>query len=178
METGCYSPLENKMRCQLNCRPSVSQIVKGRKRKQWKHSPSAGDIRGRKDEKYKHPISFHCSVGLTETDSPLGPRSGHLMSPPGWARYNGESKSPAQSRESQEVLAALISVRLKENNPVPSCAPWGISTNCILERRERKVFRKMTSLCAQGTSVGTTTKLSACGKVVSSEWLTPALCWV
>ena len=34
METGCYSPLENKMRCQLNCRPSVSQIFKGRKRKQ------------------------------------------------------------------------------------------------------------------------------------------------
>lgn len=31
METGCYSPLENKMRCQLNCRPSVSQIFKGRK---------------------------------------------------------------------------------------------------------------------------------------------------
>ena len=31
METGCYSPLENKMRCQLNCRPSVSQIFKRRK---------------------------------------------------------------------------------------------------------------------------------------------------
>ena len=75
----------------------------------------------------------------------------------------------AQSREAREVLAALISVRLKENNPVPSCTPPGISTNCILERREEKVLRKMTALCSQGTSVGTTTKLSACGKVVSSE---------
>ena len=156
----------------------AASCQKGGKGKQWKHSPSAGDIRGRKDEKYKHVISFHSGVGLTETDSPLGPRSGHLISSPGWARYNGEIKSPVQSREAREVLAALISVRLKENNPVPSCALPGISTNCILERREEKVFRKMTALCSWGTSVDTTTKLSACGKAVSSEWLTPALCWV
>lgn len=133
------------------------------KGKQWKHSPSAGDIRGRKDEKNKRVISFHSGVRLTAADVLLVPGQGILcprQAEPGVMGRLRAQPRPEQLRQSGSSYHCQTAG--KQPSP-PVCTTRNLK-NRVLERREGEAFWEMTAPCGRGTS-----KLSACGKVVSSE---------
>ena len=128
METGCYGPLENKMRCQLNCRPSVSQTFKRRKsstqgwRQQLSGQPGApGALQGPREASlcstgHQAGSEQHCE----QTSQEVSSDTAVLSSLPPWTgdrRQAGRLPTPPIAHP---ALGRRLTMQPADNKTLPS----------------------------------------------------------